>query len=132
VTADQREQLYKDWYDSQGLAYETIPFDGRSDYDAFTQAGVPAGGIFAGAEVIKTPEQMALYGGTAGEPFDPCYHQLCDTLDNISEQGLAEHKDAAVHAILTFAQTNSSVQGTAKGSPAATKPGDWKGDKLVR
>ena len=48
------EQVFKDFWDSQGLAYETIPFDGRSDYDAFTAAGIPAGGIFAGAEVIKT------------------------------------------------------------------------------
>ena len=27
---------------------EDTDFDGRSDYDAFTQAGVPAGGLFAG------------------------------------------------------------------------------------
>ena len=126
------EQVFKDWYDSQGLAYETIPFDGRSDYDAFTEAGIPAGGIFAGAEDIKTPEQVALYGGTAGDPFDPCYHQLCDTLANISLQGLEEHKDAAVHAIATFAFTTSAVQGTDQGSPSATKPTDWKGHKLVR
>ena len=47
--------------------YQTIPFDGRSDYDAFTTAGIPAGGIFAGAEELKTAEQVALYGGTLGE-----------------------------------------------------------------
>ena len=47
------EQVFKDCWDSQGLAYETIPFDGRSDYDAFTTAGIPAGGIFAGAEEVK-------------------------------------------------------------------------------
>ena len=119
------EQVFKDFWDSEGLAYETIPFDGRSDYDAFTTAGIPAGGIFAGAEVIKQDYQVDLYGGTAGDPFDPCYHQLCDVLDNISEQGLDEHSDAAVHAIVTFAQTNSAVQGTAKASPTATKPIDW-------
>jgi Zn-dependent M28 family amino/carboxypeptidase len=126
------EQVFKDFWDSQGLAYETIPFDGRSDYDAFTAAGVPAGGIFAGAEVPKTAAQVALYGGEAGVPFDPCYHQLCDTLENINEQGLLEHKDAAVHAIATFAQTTSSVQGTAKGSSAAQKSWDWKGGHRVR
>jgi Zn-dependent M28 family amino/carboxypeptidase len=81
------EQVFKDFWDSEGLAYETIPFDGRSDYDAFTDVGIPAGGIFAGAEVIKTAAQVLLYGGTAGEAFDPCYHQLCDTLDNISVKG---------------------------------------------
>jgi len=126
------EQVFKDWWDSQDLAYETIPFDGRSDYVGFTDRGIPAGGIFAGAEEVKTPEQVLLYGGTAGVPFDPCYHQLCDTLANINEQGLQEHKDAAIHAIWTFAQTTSSVHGTDKSSSAAMKDSDWKGDKLVR
>ena len=126
------EQVFKDFWDSQGLAYETIPFDGRSDYDAFTAAGIPAGGIFAGAEVEKEPYQVALYGGTAGIPFDPCYHQLCDTLENINETGLDEHSEAAVHAILTFAQTNSSVNGTARSSTTATKAFDWHSPFRVR
>ena len=124
------ERVFSDWYRSQGLAFETIPFDGRSDYDAFTGAGIPAGGIFAGAEDIKTPAQVALYGGTAGQAFDPCYHQACDTLANTNDKGAAEHKDAAVHAIWTFAQTESSVQGTSAGTPV--KSGDWKGHKLGR
>jgi hypothetical protein len=67
----------------------------RFIYDAFTTGGIPAGGIFAGAEVIKQPYQVALYGGTAGVPFDVCYHQLCDRLTgiktNINELGLSEH-----------------------------------------
>jgi Zn-dependent M28 family amino/carboxypeptidase len=112
------------------LQYETIPFDGRSDYDAFTAAGIPAGGIFAGAEGIKTQAQVGLYGGTAGDPFDVCYHQLCNDLDNINDTGLSEHSDAAVHAILTFAQTESSVKETGKG--ASTKPKEFKGHHKVR
>jgi Zn-dependent M28 family amino/carboxypeptidase len=128
----QIEQVFKSFWDSQGLAYETIPFDGRSDYDAFTNAGIPAGGIFAGAEVEKQPYQVALYGGTAGVAFDKCYHQLCDDLTNINDRGLSEHSDAAIHAILTFAQTTSAVNGTDKGSASATKETDWHGDKLVR
>jgi Zn-dependent M28 family amino/carboxypeptidase len=124
------EQIFKDFWDSQGLAYETIPFDGRSDYDAFTTAGIPAGGIFAGAEVTKQPYQVPLYGGTAGVPFDKCYHQLCDDLTNINNQGLSEHSDAAVHAILTFAETQSAVNGTGKG--ASKKAKEFKGHHKVR
>jgi Zn-dependent M28 family amino/carboxypeptidase len=124
------EQVFKDFWDSQGLAYETIPFDGRSDYDAFTAAGIPAGGIFAGAEVTKQPYQVDLYGGTAGVPFDRCYHQLCDRLTNINNQGLAEHSDAAIHAILTFAETQSSVNGTGQGGSKKAK--EWKGHHKVR
>lgn len=111
------EQVFAHWYRKHGLAFETIPFDGRSDYDGFTSAGVPAGGIFAGAEVVKTPQQVALYGGTAGEAFDPCYHQACDVLANISRKGLREHKDAAVHAIWTFASRTTPVR---RAAPAAT------------
>jgi Zn-dependent M28 family amino/carboxypeptidase len=126
------EQVFKDYWDSEGLAYETIPFDGRSDYDAFTTAGIPAGGIFAGAEDVKQPYQVPLYGGTAGVAFDRCYHQLCDDLTNINNQGLEELSDAVVHAILTFAMTTSAVNGTDKGSAASTKPLDWKGHHRVR
>ena len=64
---------------SQGLASEPTAFDGRSDYGPFIAVGIPAGGLFSGAEGIKTAEQAAIYGGTAGEPYDPCYHQACDT-----------------------------------------------------
>jgi hypothetical protein len=31
----------------------------------------------------RTPEEAAIYGGTAGEPYDPCYHMGCDTIDNL-------------------------------------------------
>ena len=65
-------------------------------------------------------------------PFDKCYHQLCDDLTNINNQGFSEHSDAAVHAIFSFAQTTSAVNGTDKGSTTATKESDWRGDKLVR
>ena len=35
---------------------------------------IPAGGLFTGAEVPKTAEQQAIWGGTMGAQFDPCYH----------------------------------------------------------
>ena len=38
----------------------------------------PAGGLFTGAEGIKTAAEAATYGGTAGLAYDQCYHQLCD------------------------------------------------------
>ena len=62
---------------------EQIPFDGRSDYVGFTDRGIPAGGIFAGAEAPKTKQQVKLYGGAAGEQLDPCYHLFCDRLSSI-------------------------------------------------
>jgi Zn-dependent M28 family amino/carboxypeptidase len=130
----QIEQVFRQWFNSQNQYFETIPFDGRSDYDAFTLAGVPAGGIFAGAEVPKTVEQAApeKFGGTAGIAFDPFYHQIGDTLAHVNNTGLEQLGDAAVHAVWTFAQTTSAVNGTGKASTSSMKPSDWQGDRLVR
>ena len=48
------EDVFVDYFDSQGLASEPTAFDGRSDYEAFINVGIPAGGLFSGAEDIKT------------------------------------------------------------------------------
>jgi Zn-dependent M28 family amino/carboxypeptidase len=77
------EKVQDDWFKAQGLQTERVPFDGRSDYVGFTDRGIPAGGIFAGAEEVKTPEQEAIYGGAAGSWYDVCYHQICDDLTTV-------------------------------------------------
>ena len=53
------EQVFEDWFAAQGLESERVPFDGRSDYVGFTDRGIPAGGVFAGAEGEKTAEEEA-------------------------------------------------------------------------
>ena len=77
------ERVFVDFWASQGRVSEPIPFDGRSDYAGFINRGIPAGGIFAGAEAPKTAEQVAKYGGAEGEQLDPCYHLACDRLSTI-------------------------------------------------
>jgi Zn-dependent M28 family amino/carboxypeptidase len=122
------EAVFVGYFSSQGLASEPTAFDGRSDYDAFINVGIPAGGLFTGAEDVKTPEQAAIYGGTAGVAYDPCYHQACDDIDNLSLRALDEMSDAAAHATVTFAQTTSAIEGTDKGK--ATGHGDFQGTNL--
>jgi Iap family predicted aminopeptidase len=41
---------------SVGKAAQDTSFDGRSDYDGFTMAGIPSGGLFTGAEEKMTAE----------------------------------------------------------------------------
>lgn len=82
--SEQLRNLYVDWYKSKGLNYTFIPFDGRSDYDAFIRNGIPGGGIATGAEGIKTKEEEQMFGGKAGDWYDPCYHQLCDDVGNVN------------------------------------------------
>jgi Zn-dependent M28 family amino/carboxypeptidase len=103
----QIEQVFTSYFDSQGLASEPTAFDGRSDYGPFIAVGIPAGGLFSGAEGEKTAEEAAIYGGTAGEPYDPCYHQACDDINNLSTKALFELGDAAAHATMTLARSRS-------------------------
>jgi Zn-dependent M28 family amino/carboxypeptidase len=103
----QIEALFNDYFASQGLATDPTAFDGRSDYGPFIAVGVPAGGLFTGAEGVKTAEQAAVYGGTAGLPYDPCYHEACDTIANLSTKALGEMSDGAAHAALTLARSKS-------------------------
>jgi Zn-dependent M28 family amino/carboxypeptidase len=97
------EALFEEFYDSRGLTYEDTEFDGRSDYQAFADAGIPSGGLFSGAEDLKSEEQALRYGGTAGVPFDSCYHQACDDIGNIDAEVLDQNADAVAYATLTLA-----------------------------
>ncbi len=97
------EGVFLDYFQSQKLPTLPTAFDGRSDYGPFIAKGIPAGGLFSGAEGIKTPEQAEVFGGTAGGPYDPCYHQPCDDFANNNDRSLDELSDAAAHATLHFA-----------------------------
>ena len=115
------EQMFLDYFEDQGLANEPTAFDGRSDYGPFIAAGIPAGGLFTGAEEIKTPAQVALYGGTAGIPFDICYHQGCDDFFNLNKRGFEEMADAAAHVLVTLAQAQSLPARSAPVAAAAAR-----------
>ena len=98
------ERVFHDYFGGVGLESSETPFSGRSDYGPFIEQGIPAGGLFTGAEGVKTAEQAAIYGGTAGEQYDHCYHLACDTIANVNRQAIDEMADAAAHATLTFAR----------------------------
>jgi Zn-dependent M28 family amino/carboxypeptidase len=99
------EKIFLDYFASQRIANEPTAFDGRSDYGPFIAAGIPAGGLFTGAEGIKTPAQAAIFGGVAGEQYDRCYHLGCDDFFNLSNRALDQNSDAAAHALITIAQS---------------------------
>jgi Zn-dependent M28 family amino/carboxypeptidase len=105
----QIEALFNSYFAGQGLATDPTPFDGRSDYGPFIAAGIPAGGLFSGAEGEKTAEQAAVYGGTAGAPYDPCYHQACDTINNLNTTALNQMGDGVAHATWTLARSRTGL-----------------------
>jgi Zn-dependent M28 family amino/carboxypeptidase len=134
VGSDTIESIFNDYFHGRGLATAPTAFDGRSDYGPFIAKGIPAGGTFSGAEGIKTPEEAAIFGGTAGQPYDSCYHEACDNLQNLNAQAFDEFSDAAAHAVVTLAQrstdlTDNEPQTLAKRAPRSS---DFRGPEAIR
>jgi Zn-dependent M28 family amino/carboxypeptidase len=135
------EKVFTNYFASKNLATEPTAFDGRSDYGPFIAVGIPAGGLFTGAEGVKTPEQVALYGGTAGVAYDECYHQACDDMTNINVNALNEMGDAAAFAVAKIGLSKSGLypdgsrKAARKGKSAAKSGqahGQAHGHALVR
>lgn len=87
----------------RGVAPEEIDVGGRSDHGSFAAAGIPVAGLFSGADAAKSAAQAMAWGGTAGKPFDPCYHRACDTSENIDLTALDRHSDAIADALWQLA-----------------------------
>ncbi|MBY6367469.1 M28 family metallopeptidase [Rhodococcoides corynebacterioides] len=90
-------------------------FDGRSDYGPFIEVGIPAGGVFSGADDVKTEEQAARWGGTADEAYDPNYHTAEDTLANVNRDALAVNSQAVAYGIGTYAESVTGPNGVPVG-----------------
>jgi aminopeptidase Y len=111
--SDVIEARFETFFGKRHLPTKGTDFDGRSDYLAFIENGIPAGGLFTGAEGIKTAEEAQLWGGTAGDAYDPCYHQACDTFKNVNKRALATNADAIAYATLFYAKSTQEVDDAA-------------------
>ncbi|MET0734116.1 MAG: M20/M25/M40 family metallo-hydrolase [Microbacterium sp.] len=123
------EAVFKDYFAQRGYFSSATEFSGRSDYGPFIAAGIPAGGLFTGAEGVKTADEAAKFGGLAGTAYDPCYHAACDNLTgegqdpavyvplsnqyrlkgNVNRLALDVNSDAVAAAILTFAFDTTGI-----------------------
>lgn len=70
-------------FTERGVDPARADIGGASDHAPFAAVGIPVAGVFTGAGEDKSTRQADRYGGTAGEPYDPCYHRSCDTLDTV-------------------------------------------------
>ena len=117
------EQTFHDYFTSQGLSSEETPFSGRSDYGPFIAEGIPSGGLFTGAEGVKTAAQAEEYGGEAGVAYDHCYHADCDDIGNVNMTAITEMSGAVAHAVFAYSMDASSVTGGTSGGKAARGTG---------
>ena len=103
------EKVFEKFFNARGVPFKGTDFSGRSDYGPFITSGIPAGGLFTGAEGVKTPAEAATWGGTAGVAYDPCYHLRCDTFANNNNTALDVNSDAVAYAVLQFAMNTQAV-----------------------
>ncbi|CAE7186216.1 unnamed protein product [Rhizoctonia solani] len=103
------EKLFQDDFESKKLPWASYAFSGSSDYDAFLKAGIPAGGLATGAGGIKTEAQAATFGGQVGVAFDKCYHQACDTIDNVAKDALLVNARSVAHIVATTAKSTAVI-----------------------
>eukprot|EP01120_Amphizonella_sp_Union-15-10_P001666 TRINITY_DN11817_c0_g1_i1.p1 TRINITY_DN11817_c0_g1~~TRINITY_DN11817_c0_g1_i1.p1 ORF type:complete len:527 (-),score=96.50 TRINITY_DN11817_c0_g1_i1:54-1634(-) len=108
------QSLFQNHFKELELAFSLVDFDGRSDYGPFIENGIPAGGLFTGAEVLKTSRGREIYGGIAETAFDPCYHLACDTVENINVGVLSEMSQAVVQVIDNLSQNENLIEDIAK------------------
>ena len=116
----QIEHLFEKYFASRGMASIPTAFDGRSDYQAFIENGIPAGGLFTGAEGIKTEEEAKLFGGKAGVAYDANYHGAGDDITNLNPKAFLINTRAIAHAVATYARNLDSIparDATVKRSP---------------
>jgi Zn-dependent M28 family amino/carboxypeptidase len=105
------EKTFEAFYTQRGVPFKGTDFSGRSDYGPFITAGIPSGGLFTGAEGLKTAQEAAIWGGTAGQAYDPCYHQACDRLASVDLHALDVNSDAMGFAVLQYAMNTSDING---------------------
>jgi len=98
---------FQKWFNDQNLPSTLTSFDGRSDYGPFLEEGIVAGGLFSGADGTKTRAERDEYnsklggglGGISGVSYDPCYHEACDSIDNIHVFGFEKLVKAAAYML---------------------------------
>jgi Peptidase family M28/PA domain len=89
---------FLEWFTDRGLEADAADLGGGSDHGAFSAAGIPTGGLFAGATASGGAAAPSASGG--GEPADACYHLACDDLDNVDVERVAVFADATLAVAL--------------------------------
>jgi len=139
------ETMFRKYLASRGQQAVDSEFDGRSDYGPFIAEGIgiPSGGLFTGAEGVKTAAEVAKFGGVPDVAYDPCYHQACDSFSptkdgadaatyrklsaaygkklvgNVNVFALDVNSDAIADAVARLAFDTSGISAPGDTAPAA-------------
>ena len=97
------ETAFESFFKTHNTPSVPTEFSGRSDYAAFIENGIPSGGLFTGAEVLKTEEEAKLFGGEAGVAYDVNYHKKGDDVHNLAMDAYLLNTKAIADAVAGYA-----------------------------
>ncbi|KAK6223024.1 aminopeptidase y [Colletotrichum tabaci] len=107
--SDVIEKDFEQFFEAQGRGHVPTEFNGRSDYAAFIENGIPSGGLFTGAEGIKTEAQAALFGGEAGVAYDVNYHLIGDDINNLDNDAYLVNAKAIAHSVALYSMSWETI-----------------------
>jgi Zn-dependent M28 family amino/carboxypeptidase len=84
---------FERWFAARGEPSAPVDLGGSSDHFAFGAAGIPTGGLFAGATETGSAAQPGA-SATSGSAPDPCYHLACDDIGNVDLDRVALFAEA--------------------------------------
>ena len=88
------------YFRAREIGYEYVDVTAiGSDHHPFRDAGIPVGGLHCGSVGIKTQAEQDRFRGTAGQLYDPGYHQAADSVHNINPVALDLTTRALAYAV---------------------------------
>ena len=118
-------KIFTEYFESQGLASRADgvrrPVRLRSVHRRPAFRPVACSAARRGSRLRSRPRSTA---ARPVQPYDPCYHEACDDINNLSTKALFEMGDAAAHAVWVLAKSKTGLfpDGSRVGPQAKAAP----------
>ncbi|EUC29069.1 hypothetical protein COCCADRAFT_40512 [Bipolaris zeicola 26-R-13] len=95
-------------YDGDGKAFGTAGPSGSAELQALSQKILSSccWRDLYWCKNNKTAEEVVMFGGEAGSPYDSCYHTACDTVNNLNMDALVLRTMGVAEAVAITVKKN--------------------------
>lgn len=115
------EELFQKHFEKDNIKTAPMPLWPGATYGPLADLGIPTGGLFTGDDGEKSAAEAARSGGTAAQPYDPCYHQACDSAAQANTVVLAEMTSALEDVTTQMLDVRSDPEAQTTPVPTGTQ-----------
>ena len=106
----QIEGVFTNYFASPGPGHRSRPSSTAAPTTArSSRSASPPAACSPAPRASRPPSRRPSTAAPPASPYDPCYHQACDTINNLNANALNEMGDAAAHATLTLAKSKTGL-----------------------